>query len=234
APLVGKGGGDGVGLIPDQLDVQHGGRPWLGGFGGCRRLGFDAGDRADAVVGVEVDDPRAHGVTALGRDFVGVDADDLALRGHQQDVVTVPHLQHADHGAVAAGGLDVDDALAGPALQPVLLERRALAEATLGHREDLGAFLHDVRADDGVALLHVDAANAAGAAAHRTHLVLGEADGHARLRGDHHLALAVRAMHRHELVALVQPDGQDAAGARARLLPQPGLLHLALACAEPR
>ena len=55
-------------------------------------------------------------------------------------------LEHADHRAVAAGGLDVDDPLAGAALQPVLLERRALAEAALGDGEDLRALLHDVGA----------------------------------------------------------------------------------------
>src|SRR5512134_3441245 len=88
----------------------------LRGFGRGRTLGFDARDRADAVVGVELDDAHAHRVTALRGDLVGVDADDLALGGDEQDVVTAPDLQHAHHGAVAPGRLDVDDPLAGPPL----------------------------------------------------------------------------------------------------------------------
>src|SRR5262249_49656792 len=190
----------------------------LGGFGGSGRLGLDARDRAHLVVGVEVDDAHAHGIAALRGHLIGVDTDDLALGGDEQDIVTAAHLQHADHGAVAPGRLDVDAALAGAALQPVLLERCALAEAALGHRQDLAALLHHVGGDDRVALLDVDAAHAAGAAAHGAHFLLREPDGHALLGGDHHLALAVGAAHRHQLVALLEPDGDDAARARVRVL----------------
>src|SRR4029453_15033550 len=201
----------------------------LDGFGGGDGLGFDPRDRAHAVVGVEIDDPHAHRVAALRGHLVGVDADHLALGGDDEEVVAAPDLDHADHRAVAAGGLDVDDPLAGPALQPVLLERRALAEAALGDGEDLRALLHDVGADHLIVVLHLDAAHAGGAAAHRPDLFLGEADGHAELGGDHHFTVAVGTARRHQLIAILQADGLDAARARVRVSFQLGLLHLALA-----
>src|SRR3989442_10392438 len=112
------------------------------GFGRGGAFGLDAGDRADLVVGIEVDDAHAHRVTALGRHVVRVHADDLAFRGDDEEVGAAPDLQHAHHRAVAAAGLDVDDALTRAALQPVFLERRPLTVAALGHGEDLGALLH--------------------------------------------------------------------------------------------
>src|SRR5205807_113435 len=163
------------------------------GFGRGGAFGLDAGDRADLVVGIEVDDAHAHRVTALRRHVVRVHADDLAFRGDHEEVGAAPDLQHAHHRAVAAARLDVDDALTPAALQPVLLERRPLAVAALGHGQDLGALLHDVGRDDLVALVHLDAAYTGGAAAHRPDLVLREADGHAQLGGDHDLAGAVGA-----------------------------------------
>src|SRR5438094_667806 len=187
------------------------------GFGRGGAFGLDAGDGADLVVGVEVDDAHAHRVTALGRHVVRVHADDLAFRGDHEDVGAGPDLQHAHHRAVAAARLDVDDALARAALQPVLLERRPLTVAALGQGEDLGALLHDVGRDDLVALVHLDAAHAGGAAAHRTDLVLREADGHAQLGGDHDLAGAVGAARGDDGVAVLEADGLDAAGARARV-----------------
>ena len=78
-------------------------------------------------------------------------------------------------------------------------------------------------------VLDLDAAHAGGAAAHRAHFLLGEADGHAELGRDHDLALAVGAAGRHDLVAVVEADGLDAARARVRVRLQLGLLHLALA-----
>src|SRR6266850_2456630 len=202
------------------------------GFGRGGAFGLDAGDRADLVVGVEVDDAHAHRVTALGRHVVRVHADDLAFRGDHEEVGAGPDLQHAHHRAVAAARLDVDDALARAALQPVLLERRPLTVAALGHGEDLGALLHDVARDDLVALVHLDAAHAGGAAAHRTDLVLREADGHAQLGGDHDLAGAVGAARGDDGVAVLEADGLDAAGARVRVRLELGLLHLSLLGAE--
>src|SRR5262245_17926004 len=202
------------------------------GFGGSGAFGLDASDRADLVVGVEVDDAHAHRVAALRRDVVRVDADDLALGGDDQHVVTRPDLEHAHHGAVATAGLDVDDALAGAALQPVFVERRALAVAAPGDRQDLRALLHDVPRDHRVILLDFDAADAGGATTHRSHLVLGEADGHAELGGDHDFARAVGAARGDDGVAVLESDGLDATSARMRIGLELGLLHLPLRRAE--
>src|SRR5207245_9363203 len=134
--------------------------------------------------GVEIDDAHAHRVAALRGHVTRVEADDLALGRDHEDVVALADLKHAHDGAVAAAGLDVDDALARAALQPVFVERRALAVAPLRDRPDLSALLHDVGGDALVALVHLGATHARGAATHRAYLVLGEADGHAELGGE--------------------------------------------------
>src|SRR5438105_1471721 len=82
------------------------------------------------------------------------------------------------------------------------------------------------------AVVHLDAAHAGGAAAHRTDLVLREADGHAQLGGDHDLAGAVGAARGDDGVAVLEADGLDAAGARVRVRLELGLLHLPLLGAE--
>src|SRR5438093_7555946 len=134
-------------------------------------LRLDAGDGSDLVVGVEVDDAHAHRVPALRGHRVGREADEPPLGGDDQHVVAFAHLDHADHRAVAAAGLDVDDPLAGPALQAVFVERRALAVAALGHGEDQRALLDDVGSNDLVALVDLDPAHAGGGAAHRAYFL---------------------------------------------------------------
>src|SRR6267142_1102070 len=205
---------------------------FLGGFGGGRRLGFDTRDRAHAVVGVEVDDAYAHRVAPLRGDFAGVDADDLALGGDEQDVVALAHLQHADHGAVAAGGLDVADAFAAASSQSILLERRALAEAPLGDGQDLRPLLHDLGRDDGIVVLDVDPAHPARAAAPREDLLFREPNDHPELRGDHHLAGPVRAAGADHLVALLEVHGLNAADPNVGVGFQLGLLDLTTARGE--
>src|SRR5947199_2911405 len=202
------------------------------GFGRGGAFGLDAGDRADLVVGVEIDDAHAHRVAPLRGHVTRVEADDLALGRDHEDVVGLADLKHAHDGAVAAAGLDVDDALARAALQPVFVERRALAVAPLRDRQDLSALLHDVGGDDLVALVHLDATHARGAATHRAYLVLGEADGHAELGGDHHLPRAVGAARGDDGVAVLETDGLDAARARMRVGLELRLLHLPLLRAE--
>src|SRR5438093_899562 len=122
-------------------------------FDGRGALGLDASDGADAVVGLEVDDPHTPGVAPLGGDVGGMEADHLAIGRDDQDVVAVVHLEHGDDGAVAAAGLDVDDALAGPPLQPVLVEGRPLAEIAHRHaRRDHLAFAEREEVHHGLAL----------------------------------------------------------------------------------
>src|SRR5215831_19150815 len=198
------------------------------GFDRRGALRLDARDRADPVVGLEVDDAHAPGVPSLGRHVGDMEPDHLAFRRDDQDVVAVAHLEHRDDVAVATAGLDVDDPLAGAPLQPILLEGGALAVAALGDRENADALQHDVGGDDLVALVELDALHAAGPAAHRAHLFLREANAHPELGRDHHLALAVRAPGGHHPIVVVEADGLDAAGARVRVRLELGLLHRAL------
>src|SRR5262249_52468654 len=154
--------------------------------------------------------------------------DAAALGGNREDVVRLADLQHADDGSVAPFRLDVDDALAPSPLEPVFLERRALAEAALGDREDRNALLDHLRRDDLIVVVNVDAADPARRAPHGAHLLLGEPDDHARLRGKQDFALTVGAPGCNDLVALVQRDGEDAPAPRVRELAQLRLLHRAL------
>src|SRR5207302_1423010 len=205
---------------------------WLRRFGRTL-LGLDAGDGADAVIRLEVDDAHAPRVAALGGDVGRGEPDDLALRGDDENVVRLPHLEHPDDVAVAATGLDVDDALARAALQPVLLERRPLAVAALGHGQDRRALLQHVGGDHLVAVLDLDPPHARRGPPHRARLLLGEADDHAELRRDHDLTLAVGPPDRDDLVAVLEPDPLDPAGARVRVRLESGLLHLPLLRLHP-
>jgi hypothetical protein len=76
-----------------------------------------------------------------------------------------------------AGELDALDALAAAALDVELVELGALAVAAVGDDEHRGVVAGDVARHDLVALAHLHAAHAGGRAAHRAHVVLGEADG---------------------------------------------------------
>src|SRR5262249_15284412 len=200
----------------------------LGGVDGRGALRLDAGNRADAIVRLEVDDAHAPGVAALRGDVRRVEADHLALGRDDQDVVAVVHLQHGDHVAVTATRLDVDDPLAGPTLQAVLVERRPLAEPALGDGQDRHAFLHHVGGDDLVTLVELDALHAARAPAGRAHFLLREADDHPELGGDHHLAPAIGAPRGHDAVVVVQADGLDSTRPRMGIRVELGLLDRAL------
>src|SRR5256712_2795713 len=198
------------------------------GFDRRGALRLDARDRADPIVGLEVDDTHAPRVASLRRHIGDVEADHLALRRDDQDVVADAHLEHGHHVAVAAAGLDVDDALAGAALQAILVERGALAEAAFGDGEDADALQDDVGGDDLIAFVELDPLHAAGAPAHRAHLFFREADAHAELGRDHDLALAVGTSGRHHPVVIVKSDRLDPTGARMRVRLELGLLDRAL------
>src|SRR6185295_6196940 len=106
-----------------------------------RPLPLHSREAHDAIVGLDVDDADAPRVAPLRGDVLGAEADQLALRRHEEDVVALAHLDEPDHEAIPAPGLDVDDALAAAPLKPVLVERSLLAVAPLGHREDGRPFL---------------------------------------------------------------------------------------------
>src|SRR5262249_2973588 len=195
---------------------------------GGRLLGRDARDGAHAVVGLEVDDAHAHGVAALGGDVVRVDADHLALGGDHEHVVARSHLQHADHVAVAARRLDVDDPLAAAPGESILVERCPLAVAALADGEDEGTFLHHLGGDDLVALLDLDASHAPRPPALGQDLLLAEANDHAPLGGDHHFAGPVGATGADHLVARLQVHGLDATGPDVGVGVELGLLHFSV------
>src|SRR6266566_2265345 len=174
-------------------------------------LRLDARDRADPIVGLEVDDAHAPRVAPLRRHVGGVEANHFPVRRDDQNVVPVAHLEHGDHVAVAAAGLDVDDPLTGSPLQPILFERRALAVPALGDGEDAHALLHDVGGDDLVPLVELDALHATGTPPHRAHFFFREADDHAELGRDHDLALAVGTPGGHHPIVVVQADRLDPA-----------------------
>src|SRR6185503_10308527 len=161
-------------------------RLWLRGL-----LGLDTGNAAHLVVGVDVDDAHAHRIAALARDVIHVEADHLALAGDHEHVVPLPHLEHAHHRPIAPARLDVDDALARAPGEAILVERRALAVAAHRHRQHAHPLLDHFRGDDLVMLLEVDALHPGGHPPRGPELVLGEADEHALLGREQHLALAV-------------------------------------------
>ena len=79
-----------------------------------------------------------------------------------------------------------------------------------------------------VALAQADAAYAARRAAHRAHLLLGEADGAAVARAEEDVARALGDADAHELVAVVDGERDDARGADVRERVERGLLDHAL------
>src|SRR6266851_33578 len=69
---------------------------------------------------------RALGGAAGLADLVGVDADDLAVRGDDHHVGLFGHLEGGHHLAIALGSIQVDDALAPAGGDAGFGERRAL------------------------------------------------------------------------------------------------------------
>jgi len=137
----------------------------------------------------------------------------LPFGGDDQHVVAIAHLDHADDVAVAAAGLDVDDPLPARPCSPVLVQRCALALAALGDVR-ISAPSWTTSAAMTSSPRRPRSAHAGGGAAHRAHFFFREADDHAELGGDHHLAPAVGAPRGDHRVALVEADRLDAAGAR--------------------
>src|SRR4029453_14604497 len=73
---------------------------------------LEDGGRGDGIVVVEAQEPDALRGAAGFADFVGVNADDLAVFRDDHDVGFFGDLQCGYHGTVAVGGLHVDDAFA--------------------------------------------------------------------------------------------------------------------------
>src|SRR5690606_24630453 len=110
-----------------------------------------------------------------------------------------------------------DHAEATAILGAELGELGALSKAALanGHQRLLGVPGEGDHADDFVALAKIDAAHAAGIAAHRADLIFLEASGHALLGADHDVHVGLRQAHIDEPVTLVDTDRANTARANA-------------------
>src|SRR5580704_9783791 len=194
------------------------------------------------VIAVEAEQADALRGTAGFADFVGVDADDLAVFGDDHYVRLFGDLKRGDDGAVAVGGLHVDDALAAARGDAVFGEGGALAIALFGDGEherrervldvlvfeffkvlrgflaflgdDLEVGLDGVHADDVVLLVEVHAVHAAGVAAHRANFGLAEKDGLAFVAGEEDHLLAVGKLCADQLVIRFEIDSYDSGGTR--------------------
>ena len=134
-------------------------------------------------------------------------ADDHAIARNQHELLA--GLDDAAGGDIAGAVGDVErlHALAATALDGVLAEARALAEAAFRDREQLVAIVNRLHADDVAALRELHATHAATRAAGFAQVIDLEADGLARARNQEHMALVCRQPGRDELVAGVQAHG---------------------------
>src|SRR5581483_7580055 len=135
-------------------------------------LGFgDALEARELLALAERDQRHALRRAALLADLRDLGADQDAAGGDQHHLVVVVHEHRADERAVALGGLDRDQALAAAAMSRVLADRRPLAEAVLGRREDGFRFVvRRQHAHDALVLAELHAAHAGRLAAHRAHV----------------------------------------------------------------
>ena len=166
---------------------------------------------------VEPDQPDSlRGAADLG-DVGALRPDELALGGHEDDLVLGPDRDGLDDLAVPLGRLDVDDPLAAAVRDAVVGHGRALAVAALADGQDRRALLaDDEERHDLVVALERHAANAARDAAHGADRVLVEADRLTVARREHDLAIAVRETRADQLIALVELDRDDALLERVR------------------
>ena len=172
------------------------------------------GDGDDPVaLLLELHDLDALGAAAAGADVADGGADQHALLGDHQQVLSAVHHLDGHHLAGLGGHVVVPHALAAPARQPVLLHRGLLAVAVLGDGEDVPPRGGPGGAHHVVAVLQPDAPDAHGLPAHGPHVVLVEADGLAVPGGNEDLLRAVGLPHRDQLIPLLQGQGPDAAGA---------------------
>ena len=199
-----------------------------------RRRRGPAPPAATVCAVVEVHDPHAGGVAALRGDVADRHADDGAARGDDEDLVVEADHEGRDHVALLGGELDAPHALAAAALAVELVELGALAVAGVG--DDAGSRRRRGRrrrTRPRRSGLQLHAPHAGGRPAHGPHVVLGEADGHARLR-------LTMKMSSPPLVGMTRTSSSSSrrlmamspAAQRRVVLGELGLLHLALAGGE--
>src|ERR1700674_565575 len=209
----------------------------------------------DGIVFVEPQQTHALRRAAGLADFVRVNADHFAVVRDDHHVRFFGNLQRGDDVTVTVRGLHVDDALAAARRDAVLRERRALAEAFLGHGQhqryqrvfdllvlefleilrgdlvflgdDLEVRLDRVHAHDVVILVEVHTVHAAGIAAHWPYFRLTEKNRLAFVAGQENHFLAVSKLRADELILAVEGDSDDAGRARVGEFRQRRLLHRA-------
>src|SRR5215475_15887050 len=179
-------------------------------FGQRPGLLLDERRAGDQVAPRRVDQFDALGAASGGANLFGFEADQFAVAGDDQHFAVFADRHDGDHLAVLISGFDVDHALAAARLHAVFRERGLLAETVAGDAQHLLVAVHGDDADHVIVVAQRDAAHAAGLAPHVTHLLLVEADGHAFVRGQEDLLRAVGQFHGHQLVAFVDPHGDDA------------------------
>src|SRR4029453_11878685 len=193
-------------------------------------LGDQLRDRHHLIALFHLDQPDPLRRAADDANVAGLHAQDHPLLRDQHDLVVFEHVGHAHDLAVAIGGLDVDDADAAAALEPVLLELGALAVAVLRDRQERAARFHHFHGDHFVVFAERDATDAVGRAAHRAYVTLLEPDRHAVAGAEEHLGAAIRELDGDHRVALLDADRVDAARAWIAERAEIGLLDHALAC----
>src|SRR5262249_26669998 len=138
------------------------------------------------------------------------------------------HLQRRHRRTVAIRGLERDHTLSATPVLWEIIERRELAVAVLGRRENV-ALADDDEADDLMPFAELDATNTRGLAPHRAHFALVEANRLATARHEDDLLRALGQADADELVVLGEIERDDARRARPRERRERRLLHRALA-----
>src|SRR5436305_3209761 len=177
---------------------------------------------------LQAHDAHAGGVASLRRDVACRHADGDARRRDQEQLVVETDHERGDDVAASSGELDALDAHRAPALTRETLELGALAVAGVGDDEDVDVVTRQVARHDLVALTKAHADDAGGRAAHRSHRLLGEADGLPHAADHEDVVFAAGLDDLDELVLVLEVDGDDAVAPGLVVLVHQRLLDLAL------
>ena len=137
---------------------------------------LDTGNTDEPIAVVQANQPHTLGIAAHRRNVGDRRANHGARRSDEHQLVLRRDLQRADEAAIALRCLNADDALAAAALHRMLVDGRQLAVAVLRGRHDRSC-ADDAERDDFLGRAgQLESADAGGRAAHRAHVLLGEAN----------------------------------------------------------
>ena len=153
----------------------------------------DPGQAGHLVLAAQVHQPHALRRAAHPRDPIGGRADDRAVLRDQHHLIAVADDHRAGQPPARLGVADGQHAHRPAALGRVLLDPGALAEAVVGHHQQVLVVARDLDRDHLVARAQLHARDAAGIAAHRPRVSLGEAHGRAVARHHQHVVVASRS-----------------------------------------